>query len=166
MRTRGNLAGKKAPEAQESGHMVPLAGIRHLPKSNFRVEKLDCTHMIMEGQRTSKGLKNKKICLGLNSFFFLHPDSSLWLHESAIVSIKYKKNEKKRSDVFIFSSPTESQCNTQTENRIRIRSSMPKIENFITLCLFQYFSFMNYEILKAVSIACVAGFSSNDLFFH
>lgn len=45
------------PLRHDSGHMAPLVRIRHLSKSNCRVDKLNCAHMVTEGQRTTKSLK-------------------------------------------------------------------------------------------------------------
>lgn len=51
---------REMPLGHESGHMAPLVRIRHLSKSNCTVEKLNCTHMIMERQRTTKALDLKR----------------------------------------------------------------------------------------------------------
>lgn len=48
---------REMPLRHDSGHMAPLVRIRHLSKSNCRVDKLNCAHMVTEGQRTTKSLK-------------------------------------------------------------------------------------------------------------
>ena len=55
---------REMPLRHDSGHMAPLVRIRHLSKSNCGVDKLNCAHMVTEGQRTTKSLKD--FCRGFS----------------------------------------------------------------------------------------------------